>query len=106
MTLWRRLWRDDRGELAALGVILLYTVLCIGAIAGLVVLRNQIVQEFGDLAVSLRNLDQSFSFVICGTTHEYEDTETGELLDLSGQSPAGIDIGVAPANPNTTPGEN
>lgn len=106
MTICRRLWRDQRGELTALGVILIYTVLALGAIVGLVALRNQIVQEFGDLAVGLRNLDQSFSVVICGTTHEYVDTETNSLLDPANQPPAGINLGVAPASPNTTPGED
>ncbi len=106
MKAWLRLWRDERGELSALGVILLYTVLCIGAIVGLVALRNQIVQELGDLAVGLRNLDQSFSVVIDGTTYSYTDTETGSLTDPSGSPPAGIDLGVAPSSTNDTPGED
>ncbi|NLX97702.1 MAG: hypothetical protein GXY83_16165 [Rhodopirellula sp.] len=106
MTTWRRLWRDQRGELTALGVILIYTVLALGAIVGLVALRNQIVQEFGDLAVGLRNLDQSFSVVIGGTTYGYDDDEVGILLDPANQPPAGIDLGVAPAKRNTTPGED
>ncbi|NUQ64292.1 MAG: hypothetical protein HUU20_17625 [Pirellulales bacterium] len=106
MTTWRRLWRDERGELTALGVLLIYTVLALGAIVGLVALRNQIVQELGDLAVALRNLDQSFSVVIGGTTYEYDDDETGSLLDEPNEPPAGIDLGVPPADTNDNPGED
>jgi hypothetical protein len=40
---------------------------------GLVTFRNQIVQEFGDAAVSLENLDQSFSAPCYGT---FVDTVT------------------------------
>jgi len=106
MNWWRRLWRDERGVVGVTGVILVYAVLVLGAIVGLVVLRNAIVQEFGDLAVALRHLDQSFTFVIGGTTHQYVDTETTVLTDPSGQPPAGISLTVPPASPNAVPGED
>jgi len=106
MKTWIRLWRDERGEVSSTATILLYTVLALGAIVGLIALRNQIVQELGDLAVGLRNLDQSFSITIQGTTHEFEDTGTDSLTDPPGQPPAGIDIAAPPDSPNAVPGEN
>ena len=100
------LWRDERGDVAATGVVLLYTILVLGSIVGLVVVRNAIVQELGDLAVALRHLDQSYSFVIGSTTHYYDDLETTVLQDVSGQPPAGISLTVPPDTRNTVPGEN
>ena len=50
MNLLRQLWRDERGEVSATSVILLYTVLALGAITGLVVMRNQL-RRYVDLLV-------------------------------------------------------
>jgi Flp pilus assembly pilin Flp len=90
MKRWRRFWRDERGEVGLLGVVLLYAILALGVIVGLTVLRNAIVQEFGDLATALKHVDQSYSFVVGGTTHQYIDTETTSLDAPAGQPPAGI----------------
>ncbi|MBA2117888.1 hypothetical protein [Bremerella alba] len=53
-----------RGNTAVMAMVLLITLLAIGVIVGGVSLRNQIVQEFGDAAVALDNLDQSYSYSI------------------------------------------
>ncbi len=90
MKRWRRFWRDERGEVGLVGVILLYAILVLGVIAGLTVTRNAIVQEFGDLATALMHVDTSYSFVVGGTTHQYIDTQTTSLDAPSGQPPAGI----------------
>jgi hypothetical protein len=58
--MWKRLWRDERGGLEAMGVILLYTIVVFGAVTGLVSLRDQIVQQYGDVAAALDHLDQSW----------------------------------------------
>jgi hypothetical protein len=101
MRTWIRLWRDQRGEASAMAVILLYAVLVIGAIVGLVVLRDQIVQEFGDLAVALESLDQSYTI---GGEPQFVDSSS--LSDPDGEPPAGIDLGVPPETPNVRPGED
>ena len=87
MNVLRKLWRDQRGAVGAAGVILIYTILVLGCIVGLVVLRNGILTELGDLAVALRHLDQSFSYTIGNTTYQYVDTQTNSLPD---NPPAGI----------------
>ena len=102
MRRWHRFWRDERGELGVVGVVLMYAVLVLGVIAGLTVLRNAIVQEFGDLAAALRHVDQSYSFVVGGTTHQYVDTETTSLDTPAGQPPAGI-IFTEPAGASSPP---
>jgi Flp pilus assembly pilin Flp len=60
MRLLKRLWRDKRGVIASTDLILLTTIVGIGLIAGIVVLRNQIVQEFGDIGTAVGELDQSY----------------------------------------------
>ena len=58
------LWRDDRGTASIVSLIFVTAILALGAIVGLAVLRNQVVQEFGDAAVALDQLDQSFSYTL------------------------------------------
>ena len=55
------LWRDERGFSTVLSTIMLVTILALGAIVGLVTVRDQLVQEFGDVATALEQLDQSFN---------------------------------------------
>ncbi len=61
MHLTLRLWRDQRGETSAMAMLLLTTVVALGAIAGLATLRDHLVQELGDAAAAIDNLDQSYS---------------------------------------------
>lgn len=61
MNLLKNFWRDERGEVSAMSMLLLTAIVALGAIVGLATLRDQIVQEMGDLAIALENLDQSFS---------------------------------------------
>jgi Flp pilus assembly pilin Flp len=96
-----RLWRDQRGEASAIAVVLLYTLLALGAIVGLVAVRNQIVQELGDLAVALESLDQSYTLY-----GEPQFVDEPGLTDAAGEPPAGIDLGVAPPTLNLHPGED
>ncbi len=60
----RTLSADDRGAVSAMSMILLTVLLALGAIVGLTVVRDHIVQEFWDIAVGLDNLDQSFSYEV------------------------------------------
>jgi Flp pilus assembly pilin Flp len=89
----KRFWRDQRGEASGLAVILLYTILALGATVGLVTLRDQIVQEFGDLAVALDSLDQSWH--IPGI-HPMGYTDTPLFRptdpDPEGKPPAGLEF--------------
>lgn len=94
MTFLRNLWLDESGGAGAASLILLTTIICLGAIVGLVTLRDQIVQEFGDLAVALESLDQSFTSDNNGS---YSDPAT-DLEDPPDAEPACISV-QAPAEP-------
>lgn len=86
-------WSDEGGSVAPFATILMLLILVIGLIPGLVTLRDQIVQKFGDTAVALDSLDQSYSFTVNGITSEYVDTTT--LVDNAGDPPAGLDLTIA-----------
>lgn len=82
-----RFWRDQRGEVSMSSVLLLTVILAIGAIVGLTTLRDQLVQEFGDVGVALESLNQSYSSAF-GT---FTDPGT-TLTDPAGAPPACIAI--------------
>jgi len=91
-----RLWQDQWGTASTAGVIVIYTILALGAVVGLVIVRNQIVQELGDLAVAFDSLDQSYSVELdMGTDFSYTDAGT-TLSDPSGEPPAGISVTSPP----------
>jgi hypothetical protein len=110
--LWLRLWRDESGEVTYTSVILLYTLLALGAIVGLVCLRNQFLQEFGDLAIALDQLDQSYSVNFASDCPDFSFEDSPNLGpsfdfpnegDPDGEPPAGIEF---PGSFTNTPGED
>jgi Flp pilus assembly pilin Flp len=83
-------WEDETGVISVGQALLMLTVVVIGMIAGLATVRDQLVQEFGDMAVALESLDQSYSMTINGVTTEFIDSTT--LADPADDEPACIDI--------------
>ncbi|HPM83035.1 MAG TPA: hypothetical protein PLF81_20165 [Candidatus Anammoximicrobium sp.] len=81
----RKLWNDEGGFVVSADLILISTILVIGVLVGLVTLRDQVVQEFGDLATAVGNLNQSYSFA--GSTVTFTDrkgtSDTGDDEDLT-----------------------
>jgi hypothetical protein len=80
--------------------LLMVTIVAVGSISGLVTLRDMVNQEYGDTALALENLNQSYQYqiivdgnVIASTS--YTDT-VGSLADLE-------DI-TDPMNPVIVPG--
>ncbi len=60
---WLRvLWNDVDGFVATSDLILICTIVVIGSLVGLVTLRDQVVQELGDVAIAIGHLNQSYSF--------------------------------------------
>ena len=49
----RKIWNDEGGFVVSADLILISTILVIGVLVGLVTLRDQVVQEFGDLATAV-----------------------------------------------------
>lgn len=54
------LWKDERGFLVSMELVLIATILVIGLVAGLACLQNAIVQEFNDLSWAITSLNQSY----------------------------------------------
>lgn len=98
-------WRDDGGGAEFISLILMTAVVAMGGIVGLAQIRDQVVQELGDSAVALDNLDQSFSYTITvdtdgnGTLDSVVATATyvddaATLLDPAGAAPACLIMNV------------
>lgn len=96
MRLITYLWRDERGFSTALSTILLATVVALGTIVGLVTLRDQLIQEFADVAVALESLDQSFEAEGYGSYEDLGPSFPGADVDEAGEAPAGLNLNVAP----------
>jgi hypothetical protein len=58
--MFRKLWNDERGFIISAELVLVATLLVIGMIVGLTILRNQVVQELGDLAMAIGMLSQGY----------------------------------------------
>ncbi len=89
----RQLWRDTRGQISLAMLVLLVSIVCLGSIVGLATVRDYVVQEFGDAAVAIDSLDQSYSveIVINGNPPVYEaqyDDPGPSLTDPAGAPPA------------------
>jgi hypothetical protein len=95
----RRLVRDERGIVeASVYMLLMLFVIGIGVV-GFSTFRSQLVQQYGDLAVALSSLNQSYSFTVGTMTSIYTDPGT-TLTDPMGQGPAGINVTVPPMYEN------
>jgi hypothetical protein len=97
------LWLDTRGGLAPMDMILVTSLTAIGAMIGLAVIRDAVVQEMGDVAVALDNVDQSFSGTIVHATlgtlwsASFSD-DAATLSDPAGAEPACLDVQVSPTD--------
>ena len=125
MTMLQRLWADEAGFIVSAELVLVATMLVIGMIVGLTVLRNQVVQELGDLGAALGMISQGYEYtgvqkVTGGTTFAQTDGSGWDDLldecqntglnpggDVSGGEPSGIEVvAPLPVNRNTVVGEN
>jgi hypothetical protein len=108
MNLLYKLWSDEGGAASPASAILMTTVVAIGSVVGLVAIRDHVVQQLGDLAVALDNVDQSYSVDFrrdLNDDGDYDDDcefrlvggygDTPTLADPPDASPAGIDLTVA-----------
>jgi len=113
-----KFWRDERAFVVTAELTLIATILGVGMLAGLASVRDQGLQELGDLAAALGDMNESYSFssVTASTAwtagsvfvdqRDFCDRPVGDLNGSSGEagvhvhaSPT-IDEGVArPGNP-------
>ena len=115
----KRLWGDESGFVVSADLVLVSTIVVIGLLVGLVSVRDQIVQELGDMAMAAGNLNQSYSFsglnvTFAGFTFTAAGsnfTDTSDLgenggagennTDPAGAAPAGIDISLSAVSEGT-----
>jgi Flp pilus assembly pilin Flp len=81
MRLLHRLWNDQRGFVISTELVLIATIMVIGLIAGLTTLRDQVVQELGDVASAIGAINQSYSF--SGVTGHSSSTAGSVYADLA-----------------------
>jgi Flp pilus assembly pilin Flp len=111
--LLKRLWRDVDGGVEYISLILITAVVAMAGVVGLVQVRNQVTQEFGDAAVALDTLDQSFTYTIQVDTlgnGSFAYTKSAAyadpgptLTDPADAPPACLVLNVAPGSEGDTP---
>jgi hypothetical protein len=105
MMLLQRLWSDEAGFIVSSELVLIATVLVIGLLVGLATVREQLVQELGDVADAISEINQSYSFSAITGHHSstagslFTDTEDECDVDANNNSDAGneaqcIDVAV------------
>jgi len=83
--LLRRAWREDEGVLSFEWVLLL-TLLVIGIVGGIAVVRDAIIDELGDVAEAAVSFDQSFFVAADDELGIKESSFTDDLPDVSDDS--------------------
>jgi len=94
LTAISKFWQDESGVINTTDYLVFLSIICLGSIVGLTELRASVVQMMGDIAGSLENLDQSYSFSAGGTTSVFSDTATS--ADTAGVEPQCITVQQAP----------
>ena len=77
----RKLARCESGVVHAASYVVLVVIIGLGMLVGVSSFRDQLVQEFGDIALSLENLNQSFTLTISvplGTSQTSSYTDLNE----------------------------
>ena len=98
--LFTKLWKDDFGFVHGTNYLLMTTIICIGAVAGLTTVRDSVVQSLGDVALALQHLDQSYTVTCSFGSFGFMDDVAPD--DVSGQPPNSIAICL----PSTNEGAN
>jgi Flp pilus assembly pilin Flp len=78
--MFKQLWRDERGAVISLELVMLTTIVGLGAITGYTAVRDAIVTELADVADAIAVLDQSYS--ISGIQGFSAATAGTEFIDI------------------------
>ncbi len=102
---------SEDGNVMWIGLIMLTTITALGAIVGLSTYRDHVVQQFGDVAVALRNLRQTYKYEVSidangnGIFNDREDcllegsfSDVVDLVDDDGAAPACMNLAIAPTD--------
>jgi hypothetical protein len=80
MNFAKRLWNDDLGFVISAELVLVATIMVIGLIVGMATVRDQVVQELGDVADTIGSINQTYSY--SGVEGHSSSTAGSERLDL------------------------
>ncbi|UUO08734.1 hypothetical protein M4951_10545 [Blastopirellula sp. J2-11] len=61
MEIFTRLWRDEEGFIITIELMLIATILVIGILVGLVVIRDAVTAELSDVGGSINEMNQSYT---------------------------------------------
>lgn len=90
----KKFWSDEAGFIVSAELVLIATILVLGMIVGLVSVRDQVVQELGDIAYAIGLINTSYSFSgITGHTSSTAGSafdDTTDNCDGAGDSGGGI----------------
>ena len=81
MNMLSKFWNDEAGFVVSSELVLIGTILVLGVVVGLATVRDQVVQELGDLALAISNINQSYSF--SGVTGHTSSTAGSVFADLT-----------------------
>lgn len=108
MKVLTQLCRDEAGFIVSAELVLIGTILVLGMIVGLATVRDQVVQELGDFALAIGQINQSYSFSgITGHSSSVAGSQFVDTLDFCDNA-ADQDANEGPACinvVNATPGE-
>ncbi len=78
----KRMWMEDEGVLS-FEWILLVTLLTIGIVGGVAAVRDAIIDEMGDVAEAMLNLDQSYWINDPLTVYVHDNEQSGNAANSS-----------------------
>lgn len=101
----KKLWDDEAGFVVSAELVLIATILVIGLIVGWATVRDQVVQELGDVAAAISNINQSYTWsAVTGHSSSVAGTYFDDTVDFCdedasepGVEPLCIDLWM-PAN--------
>ncbi len=76
----QRMWKEEEGVLS-FEWILLVTLLTIGIVGGVAAARDAIIDEFGDVAEAMLNLDQSYWINDPLTIYVHDNLQSGNAAN-------------------------
>jgi hypothetical protein len=93
MNMLTNFWNDEAGFVVSSELVLIGTILVLGVVVGLATVRDQVVQELGDLALAISNINQSYSF--SGVTGHTSSTAGSIFIDLLDFCDSSVDPAAA-----------
>jgi hypothetical protein len=80
------LWESEEGVVVSAELVLIATILVLGVLVGIASVRDQIVQELGDVAAAMSTTVQSYSFAaVTGHTASMAGSSFGDATDFCDQ---------------------